>query len=216
MRRIIATAILATALQAAEEVVLQKLTLDDGRVLIGRYDAAASTLGVVDEKTLRVVMSVQIDKAKITAQEEVKVAKPEANPLDKRGLNGKWITSYEAALKLAAESRRPILAVCTGSDWCPWCIKLEKEVFSTDAFKTWAAGKVVLLYLDFPRQTKLPKELAEQNDMLATKWGCNGFPSVFLLSSKGVKYDWKHGYSEGGAEKWVAYVESWRAQLTRK
>lgn len=39
---------------------------------------------------------------------------------------GEWGTDWEAAKKKAAEADRPILVNFTGSDWCGWCIKLEK------------------------------------------------------------------------------------------
>ena len=45
-----------------------------------------------------------------------------------------WLTDFGAAKKAAAERKVPILANFAGSDWCGWCIRLDEEVFSTDAF----------------------------------------------------------------------------------
>ena len=39
-----------------------------------------------------------------------------------------WLTDFEAAKKRAAERQVPILADFSGSDWCGWCIKLDREV----------------------------------------------------------------------------------------
>src|SRR5688572_31835841 len=53
-----------------------------------------------------------------------------------RAHSGDWLTDIEAAKKKAAAENKPILALFTGSDWCPACIKWEKEVFSTADSKT--------------------------------------------------------------------------------
>jgi len=42
-----------------------------------------------------------------------------------------WLTDLDAAKKQAAAEKKDILIDFTGSDWCGWCIKLDKEVFST-------------------------------------------------------------------------------------
>ena len=36
----------------------------------------------------------------------------------------------DAAMKRAAGNGRKIVAVFSGSDWCGWCMRLEKEVLS--------------------------------------------------------------------------------------
>ena len=60
-----------------------------------------------------------------------------------------WFTSLDLAQAEARKSGKPILADFTGSDWCPWCVKLRKEVFNTKQFKDWAAKSVVLLEVRF-------------------------------------------------------------------
>ena len=49
-----------------------------------------------------------------------------------------WVADYDAALALAQETNKDILVDFTGSDWCGWCIRLDNEVFSNDAFKAYA------------------------------------------------------------------------------
>ena len=55
----------------------------------------------------------------------------------------------------------------TGSDWCGWCIRLQKEVFFKPEFKKWANKNVVLVELDFPKRTKLDEKTLRQNRKLA-------------------------------------------------
>ena len=58
-----------------------------------------------------------------------------------------WNTDIVKATAESKKSKKPILLFFTGSDWCGWCIKLQKEVFTTDTFKKWAKENVVLLEL---------------------------------------------------------------------
>ena len=40
-----------------------------------------------------------------------------------------WYDDLEVASKVAYKSDKPIMLFFTGSDWCGWCIRLQKEVF---------------------------------------------------------------------------------------
>ncbi len=119
----------------------------------------------------------------------------------------KWNTSWDAAAKESKATGKPILMDFTGSDWCGWCIKLKKEVFDTPAFKTWAAKKVVLLELDFPRKTELDAKTKAQNEQLAKKYGVQGFPTIVFADSKG-KMLGQYGYDEGGPSVWTKKAET--------
>ncbi len=45
-----------------------------------------------------------------------------------------WSQNFAAAQKEAAAGQKDLLVDFTGSDWCSWCIKLNKEVFDHEAF----------------------------------------------------------------------------------
>ena len=116
-----------------------------------------------------------------------------------------WMTDFAQAKKAAAEKNRPILADFSGSDWCGWCIKLDKEVFSQDEFKKFAADHVILFLADFPRKTELPAAMKQQNEELAAKYRIEGFPTVLLLDSKGTVLA-QTGYQPGGAAAYVKHI----------
>lgn len=122
------------------------------------------------------------------------------------GENGIWMTDFEAAKKAAAEKELPILVDFTGSDWCGWCIKLKKEVFSQDPFVAYAKKNLVLLELDFPRRKELPEDLQKQNQALLEKYGVRGFPTILLLDAKGKELE-RTGYRKGGAEAYVKHLK---------
>jgi protein disulfide-isomerase len=120
--------------------------------------------------------------------------------------NSGWLTNYDDAVKESKSSGKPILANFTGSDWCGWCIKLHKEVFSKDEFKTWAAENVVLLELDFPRKKAQTAEIKAQNKELKKKHAIRGFPTVLILDSDGNKMG-QTGYRRNGPTEWTNYAD---------
>jgi len=120
--------------------------------------------------------------------------------------HGDWSTDYAEAAKRARASDRPLVAFFTGSDWCTWCKRLEKEVFETAAFKAWAKDKVVLLELDFPSRTPQSKALKDQNKKLAAKYQVEGFPTVLILDPAG-KVLGSTAYVPGGPKAWIAKAE---------
>ncbi|BDS05047.1 hypothetical protein NT6N_00870 [Oceaniferula spumae] len=127
-----------------------------------------------------------------------------------------WMTDFEAAQKKAAAENKDLLVDFTGSDWCGWCIKLNKEVFQHDPFKTGVADKFVLVELDFPRdKSKLSQEIQDQNSSLQAKYGVRGFPTILLLDAKGRPYA-KTGYQAGGPEKYVAHLDELRAKRVER
>lgn len=127
-----------------------------------------------------------------------------------------WMTDFEAAKKKAAAENKDLLVDFTGSDWCGWCIKLNKEVFQHDPFKTGVADKFVLVELDFPRdKSKLSQEIQDQNAALQAKYGVRGFPTILLLDGKGRPFA-KTGYQAGGPEKYVAHLDELRGQRVKR
>jgi protein disulfide-isomerase len=117
-----------------------------------------------------------------------------------------WLTNYDQAVKQAAAEKKPLLINFTGSDWCGWCIKLDKEVFSQAEFVDYAKNNLVLLKLDFPRKKQLTPAEKTQNENLAKKYEVRGFPTLIVLDSK-EKLLGEMGYEKGGAANWIASLE---------
>lgn len=117
-----------------------------------------------------------------------------------------WESNYQKALKRAKQEHKPILVNFTGSDWCGWCIKLKREVFSQENFKEYAKKNLVLLTLDFPKKKTLPSWEQNQNQKLAQKYGVKGFPTVLLLDNN-EKLLFQTGYQRGGAENYIKHLK---------
>ena len=82
--------------------------------------------------------------------------------------NAGWTTEAKTAFETAKEKKLPVLAFFTGSDWCPFCVKMAKETLPTKEFRDFAKDKLVLLYLDFPRSKAPSKEAQELQTELAS------------------------------------------------
>ena len=129
---------------------------------------------------------------------------PEKEKISAKGIV--WMTDFEVAKSQAKISGKPILLVFSGSDWCTWCIKLDKEVFSTDEFKNWAADNVITVIADFPTGKTLPDEVVKQNNQLQTTYNVAGFPTVFLLRDDGSVIA-KTGYQRGGVAAYIRHLK---------
>ena len=118
-----------------------------------------------------------------------------------------WETDFEKASAKAKAEGKHMLVDFSGSDWCGWCIKLDKEVFSKEAFKAYAKDNLVLMLADFPSdKSKQSAAVQKQNEELAKKYGVQGFPTVFILDSS-AKPVAKTGYQAGGPEAYVEHVK---------
>ncbi len=82
-----------------------------------------------------------------------------------------WHTDVNKAIEISIENEKPLFFFFTGSDWCGWCIRLQKEVFFKPEFEKWAEKNLTLVELDFPRRTKLSEELQTQNRELGKMFG---------------------------------------------
>jgi thioredoxin-related protein len=105
----------------------------------------------------------------------------------------------------------------TGSDWCPPCIQLEKNVLSQEAFKTGAPKNFILLKLDSPRdKSKQTPEEIEQYQVLSKQYAVQGVPTIFLTDAKGKPYWQTVGYSGDPADKYVANLNAQLATLAKR
>jgi protein disulfide-isomerase len=129
-----------------------------------------------------------------------------------------WHNDLNKAIPLSINSKKPILLFFTGSDWCGWCIRLQREVFHKEDFKKWTDENVILVELDFPRRKQLPANIAQQNRELQQIFGVRGYPTVWLVTPEIIKSTDSNnpsskinfqklgslGYVAGGPEKWIS------------
>ncbi len=115
----------------------------------------------------------------------------------------------EALAKAKAEGKL-VYACFSGSDWCYWCKKLEKEVLSDPLFVVGVMDDYVLVFIDSPENQALLSDHAKaENEKLTKKYGIRGFPTALILDGDGKKVG-KTGYRQGGAAEYVKHLKSFR------
>jgi thioredoxin-related protein len=117
-----------------------------------------------------------------------------------------WLSDYRQAQSEAKNGNKLLLLNFTGSDWCGWCIKLEREVFSQPEFQEYAKNNLVLMTVDFPRAKALAGDVRKQNETLAEKYGIQGFPTIVVLNGDGKQVG-ALGYMAGGPKAFVAELQ---------
>ncbi len=121
-----------------------------------------------------------------------------------------WQTDITKAKELSLNGNKPIILVFQGSDWCAPCIKLDREIWSSEEFKAYSKEHFVMLKADFPKRKKnaLPEAQVAKNAQLAETYNKQGlFPFVVILNSDG-KVLGNAGYENKSPEEYIALLES--------
>ncbi|MBV9657974.1 MAG: thioredoxin family protein [Verrucomicrobia bacterium] len=118
-----------------------------------------------------------------------------------------WTTDYQNALQTAKNEKKMVLLDFTGSDWCGWCMKLDKEVFSTPEFKDFAAKNLVLVKVDFPRSVQQTAAVKAQNQKLAQQYKIEGYPTIIVLNADGKPVG-ELGYEPGGPSAFIGKLKT--------
>ena len=117
-----------------------------------------------------------------------------------------WIQDFAKAKETAKAEKKDLLIDFTGSDWCGWCIKLDEEVFSKEAFTGAAPKSFVLVKLDYPQdESRVTPEVKKQNAELQKQYNIQGYPTILLCDADGNVYG-QTGYQDGGPDKYVTML----------
>lgn len=126
-----------------------------------------------------------------------------------------WTEDAAKAMATAAREGKDLLINFTGSDWCGWCIRLDKEVFAQAAFVAEAPKSFVFLKLDFPRQRPMPEAVKKQNAEWQARFRITGYPTIILADASGKPYA-RTGYQAGGPEKYLESLAALRKVRTTR
>lgn len=116
--------------------------------------------------------------------------------------------NLKAAIARAKAEHKLVFLNFTGSDWCPSCKQLQKEVFSQRSFQDYAASNLVFIDVDFPMKFRFPPATSVTNNLLAEKFNVQGTPTLIALNGSGREI-WKHlGPIDGGPAKLFAELNA--------
>lgn len=110
-----------------------------------------------------------------------------------------WFTNLAQAQAQAAEDRKTVLLFFHGSDWCPPCVEIQKQVFQSPDFIAYARQALVLVDVDFPEKTAQSEALKQANLALKAKFNVgDNFPTLVLVDVSGHTIFQEAGYNGGG------------------
>ncbi len=115
-----------------------------------------------------------------------------------------WLTDFPTALVQAKAEGKSVLLFFHGSDWCPPCVEMQRQVFASPEFVQYARRALVLVDVDFPQKTTQSEALKRANLALKARFNLSpepdeGFPTIVLLNDAGETVFQETGYAGGGA-----------------
>ena len=115
-----------------------------------------------------------------------------------------WLTDLPNALVRAKAEGKYVLLFFHGSDWCPPCVEMQRQVFTSPEFVQYARRALVLVDVDFPQKFTQSEELKRANLALKARFNLSrepgeGFPTIVLLNDAGETVFQESGYVGGGA-----------------
>ena len=121
---------------------------------------------------------------------------------------GEWLTDLTKAKAKAKAENKLVLMDFTGSDYCPPCKALFKNVFSSKEFVEYARKNLVLVEVDFPVSKKQSEALQKANAELQTQFKVDGYPTIIVLDSKGKELSRDSGYDGEKPKEFIAKLEA--------
>ena len=121
-----------------------------------------------------------------------------------------WETDLKKAQEQAKSNNKLVFLDFTGSDWCGYCIRFDRDVLSKPEFKEYANKNLVLVEIDFPRNKPQTPDVRRQNQQLAMQYHIEGFPTIVVLNGSGHKVWQYEGYFPGGPDEFIAELEKVR------
>ena len=119
--------------------------------------------------------------------------------------SAQWEINYETAKSKALDTDKVLMVFFSGSDWCKPCIKLKKEILTTDEFTAFADANLVVYNADFPYRSKQDKALVTTNEALAEKYNPKGtFPKIVFIKNGKVVYSC--GYKKASVATYISDI----------
>ncbi|MGC6427201.1 MAG: thioredoxin family protein [Akkermansiaceae bacterium] len=125
---------------------------------------------------------------------------------------GEWLTDLKKAKNRAAEEEKDLYLVFTGSDWSQSCQRFDREVLSRKKFQEAVASNYLLVRIDMPLRSNLPKEKKAAQRKLANRFGVETWPQAIYLDFKGRPFYRENGVLPLSAEEYAAHILAMRAE----
>ncbi|MBS4163501.1 Uncharacterized protein PRO82_000804 [Candidatus Protochlamydia amoebophila] len=95
-----------------------------------------------------------------------------------------WITNYHEAVAQSQSTGKPILLLFTGTNWCPACMKLEKEVLTKPEFAQGVGNQFIFFKAEFPDYGE-DAIMSSPYSTLLHRYNINAFPTLVVINASG-------------------------------
>lgn len=127
-----------------------------------------------------------------------------------------WLSNYNTALSKAREDDKLVILFFTGSDWCHWCQKLERELFSEVLLQNELPSIAVPLHVDFPRRKTISQKQRRINQALKETFKVDTFPTVIILDPVSGEQLLRHTYTSEKPDHYLRILKDLKTQLSEK
>ena len=97
-----------------------------------------------------------------------------------------WLTDFNLGRARAAWEKKPILVLFSGSDWCPPCIRMDRDLLSKGKFQEFAKQELIAVHLDFPNKKPQSDEVKRANAEMSKRFKIDSFPTILVLAPDGA------------------------------
>ena len=118
-----------------------------------------------------------------------------------------WLTDLPKALAQAKAENKLVLVDFTGSDWCVWCMKLDKDTFSTTGICRLCENKSGARATGLSNNKPQSDDLKAANAALAKKYRDRRLSRPDCNEARRHGAWTKVGYLEGGPQALIAKLE---------
>jgi len=121
-----------------------------------------------------------------------------------------WQTNLNEAKKIASQKNERIVMVFQGLDWCAPCIKLNKEIWSSNEFVDYSKNHFVMVKVNFPRKknNRLSKEQQDYNNKLMEDYNTRGYFPYVVILDKNAKVLGSTGYKKTTPSNYIKLLNS--------
>ncbi len=92
-----------------------------------------------------------------------------------------WTDDLNQALTTAKAESLPVYLYFTGSSWCIWCKKMDREIHNSDEFRQKTVGKCLFVRVELPAGGQPTDEVKQ----LLENYHISSVPTAVLLSPDG-------------------------------
>jgi len=181
---------------------------------IGTMDSGTTRVATFSDVTIKfrndVLVSIRTSDRALAVPATSPVPSHRGSPAGSYTGEAVWESDLETAVSQAKARKCNILVLYTGSDWCPWCRKMDAEVYSQPEFAQYSHEKLVLLKLDFLRHTPQSDQAKAQNAEMAKRYDVRAYPTVVVIDANGKALGRIVGYHEGGSSGFISMLRAYR------